>query len=152
MPERFLTLCHWGCAIMSHLDYIHDRVYRGEPGRDDTYILDLEANSLFEWLDRWAKGEVNFFLKDGNYLTREEIAEEMERQEAESFETMMKQWEEQIAGLSKEQRDHIRNLASSLGEAGQHIPFIGQVPSLLAQLETRLEKMKAFQWVCWRLS
>src|SRR5262249_40923366 len=110
MPTHFLTLCDWGCGIYSHLDCVYDRVFRGEYGRDDMYVLELEARSLFEWLDRWTKGEVNFYLQDGNYLTREGIAE-LSRKQKEKWQAEFAEQREKgqaaFAALSQDQKNEI---------------------------------------------
>jgi hypothetical protein len=58
-PDRFLCLCHWGCAIFSHLDCITERIFRGG-ALLDSYGLDLEAASLYDWLDLWVRDELRF--------------------------------------------------------------------------------------------
>ena len=58
--DRFLTLCHWGCDIYSHLDCTSDRVFRGGAISREKYRLDHEASSLYKWLDLWSKDELEF--------------------------------------------------------------------------------------------
>jgi hypothetical protein len=58
-PDRFLELCHWGCAIYSYLDYAGDRVFRGSVYRE-FYGFEYEAASLFEWLNLWSRDLVQF--------------------------------------------------------------------------------------------
>jgi SMI1 / KNR4 family (SUKH-1) len=58
-PDRFLTLCHWGCAIFSYLDCNTDRVFRGAAERE-TYGFTLEATSFYEWIDLWSKDALKF--------------------------------------------------------------------------------------------
>ena len=58
-PDRFLELCHWGCAIYSFLDCARDRVFRGAAYRE-FYGFTYEATSLFEWLDVWSKDQLQF--------------------------------------------------------------------------------------------
>lgn len=62
-PYRFLYLCHWGCAEYSYLDCDLERVFRGGAALDN-YCLDLEAQSLYEWLDLWSRDELKFWGED----------------------------------------------------------------------------------------
>ena len=58
-PDRFLELCHWGCAIYSYLDCARDRVFRGSVYRE-FYGFRYEIPSLFEWLDLWSRDLLQF--------------------------------------------------------------------------------------------
>lgn len=58
-PDRFVMLCHWGCAIYSYLDCWTERVFRGACYRD-FYGFRYEASSLFEWLDLWSRDLLAF--------------------------------------------------------------------------------------------
>jgi hypothetical protein len=60
-PENLFTLCHWGCAIFSHLDCASGQVFWEEAG-DDSYIFHSQSASLYEWLDLWADG-VDFWAR-----------------------------------------------------------------------------------------
>lgn len=69
-PDRFLELCHWGCAIFSYLDCESGHVFRGTNYRNasdfnpsylyDFYGFKYEADSLYEWLDQWSKDQLEF--------------------------------------------------------------------------------------------
>ena len=58
-PYRFLELCHWGCAIFFYLDCVADRVFRGSAYRE-FYGFRYETASLYEWLDRWSRDQLEF--------------------------------------------------------------------------------------------
>lgn len=58
-PDRFITLCHWGCAMYSYLDCASGRVFGGS-GYRDFYGFSYQAPSLFEWLDRWVNGQLRW--------------------------------------------------------------------------------------------
>jgi hypothetical protein len=67
-PDRFLTLCHWGCSIYSRLDGWTGRIYGTGVGQASDWqyegdapwvcILEHQADSLEEWFDLWLRGEL----------------------------------------------------------------------------------------------
>lgn len=57
--DRFLYLCDWGCADYSYIDCVSERVFRGYAALD-SYCLDLQAGSLYEWLDLWLQDKLEF--------------------------------------------------------------------------------------------
>lgn len=59
-PDRFLELCHWGCAIYSFLDANTGRVFRGFVGSEYKFGFEYESSSLMEWLQLWTKDELKF--------------------------------------------------------------------------------------------
>src|SRR5579872_2241385 len=54
-PDRFLAVCHWGCAIFSYMDCETGRIFRGEGG-----LFKYEAPSLEHWLGLWTIDQLRF--------------------------------------------------------------------------------------------
>ena len=54
-PERFVPICYWGCVNESYLDCKTGRVYRFGVAEDESHLVELQASSLEECLERWTE-------------------------------------------------------------------------------------------------
>jgi hypothetical protein len=57
-PDRFLSLCEWGCNIESYLHCPTGRVFRVAPVEDDVFGMRQQAATLKEWLKAWLHNEL----------------------------------------------------------------------------------------------
>jgi hypothetical protein len=56
-PDRFLSLCEWGCNIESYLHCPTGRVFRVAPVEDEVFGMRQQAATLEEWLKAWPQNE-----------------------------------------------------------------------------------------------
>lgn len=68
-PQGLLPICHLGCAMYDCLDTTRDHIILWEPGTWDedlpigTALFDTGL-TLFDWVDRWSRGQETFLLCD----------------------------------------------------------------------------------------
>ncbi|MGP6085937.1 SMI1/KNR4 family protein [Antarctobacter jejuensis] len=68
-PQGLLPICHLGCAMYDCLDTTRDRIIIWEPSAWDedlpigTALFDTGL-TLFDWFDRWSRGQDTFLLLD----------------------------------------------------------------------------------------
>jgi hypothetical protein len=57
-PDRFLSLCEWGCNSESDLHCPTGRVFRVAPVEDEVFGMRQQAATLEEWLNAWLHNEL----------------------------------------------------------------------------------------------
>ncbi|WP_305968241.1 MULTISPECIES: SMI1/KNR4 family protein [unclassified Mameliella] len=68
-PQGLLPICHLGCAMYDCIDTTRDRMLTWEPSAWDenlvigTALFDTGL-TLFDWFDRWSRGQDTFLLLD----------------------------------------------------------------------------------------
>jgi hypothetical protein len=56
-PDRFLSLCEWGCNSESYLHCPTGRVFRVAPVEDEVFGMRQQAATFEEWLKAWLQNE-----------------------------------------------------------------------------------------------
>ncbi len=57
-PDRFLSLCEWGCNSESYLHCPTGRVFRVASVEDEVFDMRQQAATLEEWLKAWLHNEL----------------------------------------------------------------------------------------------